>query len=263
MLLGFLTDGRVEDVAFAARRGFDCLELALFGETPLFRDHGDLERALEDQGVPLVAVSLFGVNYFHRDPAEARKARDLLERVMDLAAALGAPLLVAGTGTPPGDRPQERVLAAVERFCPILRDAQSHGLDFAFYNCSWENVIDRPSAWEVALPKLQGAGVKFDPSHPIQAGRDWKLELLAAGPHLMHCHAKDVLRAGGQFIPDPNPGLGEMRWEEFYGILNHVGYDNAVCIEPHSPLYAGTRRHGYLELSRRYLRQFYLDPTGL
>jgi sugar phosphate isomerase/epimerase len=177
-------------------------------------------------------------------------------RVTDLAAALGAPLLIAGTGTPLGDNPEAQYMAAVERLRPSIQEAQSRGLKFAFYNCHWENVIDRPAAWERALPELPGVGIKFDPSHPIQGGRDWKSELLAAGPHLMHAHAKDVLQVGGKFVADPNPGLGDIRWEEFFGILYHAGFDGAVCIEPHSALYTGPRRYDFLKLSGHYLRRF-------
>lgn len=256
MRLGFLTDGRTEDAAFAAREGFDCVELALFGDTPLFQDHGAFRRALADAGVALAAVSLFGQNYFDAEGAKAREKRDRLRRVIDLTAELGAPVVVFGTGTPPGNSHREKALNGVEELRPVVAEAQGRGLKVAFYNCHWENWVDRPDIWEVALPRVPGVGVKFDPSHPFQAGRDWQAELLAAGPHLMHAHAKDVLRVGGKFIADPNPGLGSIRWEEFFGILYHVGYEGAVCIEPHSALYTGERRHDFLRLSGRYLRQF-------
>lgn len=55
MQLGFLTAGTVDDVHFAARHGFDCLELALFGDTPLFRDHADFHAALQAQRIALSA----------------------------------------------------------------------------------------------------------------------------------------------------------------------------------------------------------------
>lgn len=257
MQLGFLTDGRVEDVAFAARERFDCVELALFGDTPLFDDCRAFARALADHGIALAAVSLFGQNYFHAAEAERQKLGERLRRVTDLALALGAPLLIAGTGTPPGSGEEAQCLAAVEHLRPAIQAAQARGLKVAFYNCHWENVIDRPAAWERALRELPGVGIKFDPSHPIQGGRDWKAELLAAGPHLMHAHAKDVLQVGGKFVADPNPGLGDIRWEEFFGILYHVGFDGAVCIEPHSALYTGPRRYDFLKLSGQYLRRFF------
>lgn len=257
MQLGFLTDGRTDDAPFAAAEGFDCLELALFGDTPLFNDHSAFKNALADNGIPLAAVSLFGQNYFSTDGAEARRCTERLRRVVDLTAHLGAPLVVFGTGiTPPGADLKAQVQSAVEGLRPVIAEAQEQGLGVAFYNCHWENVIDRPEAWEIALPQLSGVGVKFDPSHPIQGRRDWKAELLAAGPYLLHAHAKDVLEVGGQFVADPNPGLGDIRWETFFGILNHVAYTGAVCIEPHSALYTGERRHDFLRLSGRYLRSF-------
>lgn len=252
MQLGFLTDGKIEDVAFAAREGFDCLELALFGDTPLFDDSGNFKQALADHGIALPAVSIFGQNYFEGDG----KTLDRLRRVIDLTAALGSPLVIFGTGTPPDGTEETQITAALEHLRPAISSAQGQGLGVAFYNCHWENVIDRPSAWDLALPQLEGVGVKFDPSHPAQAGRDWKAELLAAGPHLRHAHAKDVLKVGGRFVADPNLGLGDIRWEEFFGILYHLEFDGAVCIEPHSAIYTGERRYDFLKLSGQYLRRF-------
>jgi sugar phosphate isomerase/epimerase len=256
MKLGFLTDGNTEDVAFAAAEGFDCLELALFGDTPLFDDHAAFKQALTESGVALAAVSLFGQNYFDADAGKAASNRERLRRVFALTVALGVPVVVFGTGTPPGNSHRAKALAGAEGLRPLVEEAQGRGLTVAFYNCHWENWIDRPDTWEVALPLLPGMRIKFDPSHPIQAGRDWRAELLAAGPDLAHAHAKDVLEVGGTFVADPNPGLGDIRWESFFGILNHVGYDGAVCIEPHSALYTGPRRHEFLRLSGRYLRRF-------
>lgn len=256
MQLGFLTDGNVADVTFAAAEGFDCLELALFGDTRLFEDHAAFRSALADNGIALAAVSLFGQNYF--DTEKGAACLDRLRRVLDLTASLGAPIVVFGTGTPPGRSHREKGVNGAIHLSSILTDAFDRNLTPAFYNCHWENWIDRPEVWEVTMPMREGVGIKFDPSHPIQAGRDWKVELVAAGPRLVHTHAKDVLSVGGKFLSDPNPGFGDIRWEEFFGILYHLEYDGAVCIEPHSPLYTGPRRYEFLRLSGRYLRRFIL-----
>lgn len=260
MKLGFLTDGRTEDASFAADAGFDCLELALFGDTPLFENHRDFQSSLQDNGIPLAAVSLFGLNYF--DPEKGAFAVETLRRVFDLTAALDCPLVVFGTGTPPGNSHREKALNALDKVAPLVTEAQSKGLAVALYNCHWENWIDRPDAWHVVLPRLPGVGIKFDPSHPVQGHRDWKEELLATGSHLRHTHAKDVLEVNGRYIPDPNPGMGDIRWEVFFGILYHLGYTGAVCIEPHSPVYTGDRRHDFLRLSGSYLRQFIVRSHG-
>jgi sugar phosphate isomerase/epimerase len=261
MQLGFLTSGTVEDVRFARQEGFDCVELALFGDTPLFRDHHAFQHALNDEGINLAAVSLFGKNHQDTDASIRKANAELWEQTADLAAELGTDLFIAGAGRIP-DIPDEAQWEEVaERLQSAIEGVQRRGLEFAFYNCHWENVIDRPAAWACALPKLPGIGIKFDPSHPVYDHRDWTAELVEAGPHLMHTHAKDVLRVGDTMISDPNPGLGQIAWGPFFGILYHVGYDGAVCIEPHSALYTGENRHRFLALSGRYLRQFMLPDV--
>ncbi len=261
MKLGFLTGGTAEDVRFARQNGFDCVELALFGDTPLFQDHQAFKSALKDEGITLAAVSLFGRN--HQDPDETlRQANAVLwERAADLAVELGTDVFVAGAGRIPTLPDEAQWEEVAERLRPRIAAVQRRGLTFAFYNCSWENSIDRPAAWACVLPKLPGAGIKFDPSHPVYDQRDWMAELLEAGPNLVHLHAKDVLRVGGTLISDPNPGLGQIDWGGFFGILYHVAYDGAVCIEPHSALYTGKDRHRFLTLSGRYLRQFLLPEA--
>jgi sugar phosphate isomerase/epimerase len=258
MQLGFLTDGNPTDVRFAYKEGFPCLELALFGGPHPAHRYADFKKALTDHRITLAAVSLFGQNYF--DEVTGTEKRALLDDTIQLAAELGATNIVFGSGTPPGGTLRDRAKAGVAGLHAPITQAQELGLSVAFYNCHWENFIDRPDLWEIALPLAPGVGVKFDPSHPAQARRDWRSELLAAGPHLRHVHAKDVLEVGGKFVADPNPGLGDIDWGAFFGILYHVGYTGAVCIEPHSPLYTGEKRHDFLRLSARYLRQFLLEP---
>ena len=124
------------------------------------------------------------------------------------------------------------------------------------------NAINTPAAWDHVLPQLPGVGIKFDPSHPAYENRDWMPELVAAGPHLVHAHAKDVLRIGGELAQDPNPGLGEIAWGPFFALLYAAGYDGAVCIEPHSQLYTGEKRYQFLVISQRYLQQFMLPDLG-
>ena len=243
MQLGFLTDGNPKDVAFAVETGFHCLEIALFGDSPLFDDPTPFQSALEESEITLAAVSIFGQDYFDPQTSPARQER--LRKVIHLADTLGSPVVVFGTGAS-----CPSVDAALELLAPAIHQAEAAGILPAFYNCSWENTIDRPSAWD-HLP--DGIHVKFDPSHPVQAGRDWKSELLAAGNRLVHTHAKDVLEVGGKFIADPNPGLGDIRWESFFGILNHLQFEGAVCVEPHSPIYTGNRRYEFLRLSHHYL----------
>jgi len=259
MQLGFITLGDTEDVFFARKYDFDCLEVALFTDQPFKGDPAQFKRACNGEGVPVAAVSLFGQEFISPDAMVRGKAADRLKEAADLAAMLGAPVVVTGSGSA-GEGMSRRAAwdRSLEVMEPLVKQVQSRGLTFAFYNCHWANEVNTPDAWDYVLPKLPGAGVKFDPSHPVYEGRDWMPDCLAAGPHMVHAHAKDVLRVGETRIPDPNPGLGQINWGAFFGLLYEAGYDAAVCIEPHSAVYTGERRYPGLVMSGRYLRQFML-----
>ncbi|HUS57788.1 MAG TPA: sugar phosphate isomerase/epimerase [Planctomycetota bacterium] len=259
MQLGFITSGTVDDVKFARKFGFDCLEVALFGDTPLFNDCKDFRKACDAEGIPVSAVSLFGQNYTSPDAAVRKDTAKRLQKMADLAAKLAAPVVITGSGSGNQDMSLQRKWNySIEVLKPLIEKIQAKKLGFAFYNCHWENEVNTPAAWEYVLPKLPGTGIKFDPSHPAYDNRDWTPDLLAAGPNILHAHAKDVLRVNGKLIPDPNPGLGEINWSVFFGLLYNAGYNKAVCIEPHSAVYTGDRRYAALELSGRFLRQFIL-----
>jgi sugar phosphate isomerase/epimerase len=63
------------------------------------------------------------------------------------------------------------------------------------------------------------------------------------GERIFHAHAKDleidrdglyehgVMSLGMGWQVPRLPGLGEVRWAEFFAALYAVGYDGAVCIE--------------------------------
>ena len=246
MTLGFLTDGCLADVAFAAQEGFECLEIELHGDTPLFLDASELRANLLEKKIAVAAVSLFGQDYFGPDSAASLTR---LSKAVALGAALGAGAIVFGSGSHAPDP-----LAAAERLASAIGAAHEAGMGAAFYNGHGENIVDRPSAWYEVLPAVKGLGIQFDPAQPAALGRDWRAELLAAGPHLVHVHARDVLSVAGKVLAEPNPGLGDIDWSAFFGILHHVGYVGPVCIAPRGELYTGARRYDFLRLSAQFLR---------
>lgn len=256
MRLGFLTDGTVEDVKFAARHGFGCLEVALFGDSPLYEDSSEFQQACEDEGIPVSAVSLFGQRLFGPDEEGVEEGRGNFNAASDLAARLGAPVFVAGSADYEDIDRKDQWEMVIDEMGPMIEGVQEKGLDYAFYNCHWENVVNTPEAWARVLPFIPGAGIKFDPSHPVYAGQDWMPQMWKAGKDIIHTHAKDTLWIDGERIPDPNPGLGEMNWGAFFGILYQLEIDVDVCIEPHSWVYTGEKRYPALLLSKRHLEQF-------
>ena len=256
MRLGFLTDGRVEDVTFAQQKQFGCLEVALFGDSPLYKDCKDFKKACSDSGIPVCAVSLFGQRLCGKDRKAVKKGREHFRAARDLALKLGAEILIAGSARYEDIPEEDQYERVIKDMAPMIEQVQDKGLDFAFYNCRWENVVCTPEAWARVLPDIPDAGIKFDPSHPVYDGRDWMPDMWKAGERILHCHAKDTMWIAGQRIPDPNPGLGQTNWGAFFGILYELGLDVDVCIEPHSAVYSGKNRYPALMLSKRHLEQF-------
>jgi len=261
MRLGFLTGGSVEDVKFAKKHGFGCLEVALFGDSPLYKSCKAFKKACEQNGIPVAAVSLFGQRHIGKDKKGVTAGRKYFRAARDLAVKLDAPIFVAGSGryedVPEADQ-REMVIREMK---PMIAEVQDKGLKFAFYNCHWENVVCSPEGWARVLPEIPGAGIKFDPSHPVYDGRDWMPEMWKAGKRILHTHAKDTMWIDGQRIADPNPGLGQMNWGAFFGILYEQELDVDVCIEPHSRVYTGDRRYAALLLSKRHLEQFLMPEA--
>ncbi|MFP4026746.1 MAG: sugar phosphate isomerase/epimerase family protein [Candidatus Brocadiia bacterium] len=255
MKLGFLTDGCTDDVEFASENGFGCLEVALFGDSPLYEDCSEFKQACDNADISVSAVSLFGQKMFG-EADSVGEGRKNFEAARDLAVELQAPVFVAGSARYEEIPEDEQWEMVIEEMTPMIRAVQDRGLTYAFYNCHWENVVCKPEAWARVLPEVSGAGIKFDPSHPVYDGREWMPDMWKAGDRIVHTHAKDTLWIDGERIPDPNPGLGQMNWGAFFGILYELGLDVDVCIEPHSAVYTGENRYPALLLSKRYLERF-------
>jgi sugar phosphate isomerase/epimerase len=86
-------------------------------------------------------------------------------------------------------------------------------------------------------------GLNFDPSHLVWQMIDYCRAVREFGERIFHVHAKDleidrdglyehgVMSLGMGWQVPRLPGLGEVRWAEFFAALYAAGYDGAVCIE--------------------------------
>ena len=258
MKLGFCSRGTVEDVQFAAANGFDCIELDIFpgADMSAYDDVSELVKASGDEDIEISALLQFGHQFLGDDTEAIATSDDVFAKAFDLAQRVGAPVLITSAGRLEDVPMEEQYKMVIDKMAPKCAEVTAAGLKFGFYNCTWSNVVCDPESWARVLPFLEGAGIKFDPSHPLYEQRPYEPELLAAGSRIYHTHAKDVLWINGVRIPDPNPGFGQINWGVFFALLHHVGYDEAVCIEPHSAIYSGDRRDDFLKLSGAILRQY-------
>jgi sugar phosphate isomerase/epimerase len=112
-------------------------------------------------------------------------------------------------------------------------------------------------------------GLNYDPSHLIWQFIDEIQPIYEFRDRIFHVHAKDmelyrdklaqdgILSAGVGWAIPRLPGLGEVRWREFFAALYATGYDFVVSIEHEDRAFEKTE-----ELVKRgfYLTRDYLRP---
>jgi sugar phosphate isomerase/epimerase len=113
-------------------------------------------------------------------------------------------------------------------------------------------------------------GLNYDPSHLVWQHMDHVQPIYDYKHKLHHIHLKDVKiyknkldRVGIMANPleyhSPKiPGLGDVRWRDFFSALTTVGYRGPVCIEVEDKSFEGSQEdiESSILTSRNYLSQF-------
>ena len=120
-----------------------------------------------------------------------------------------------------------------------------------------------------AIPS-ENFGLNYDPSHLVWMQMDEVQPLFDYREKLHHIHLKDVkvykdkldkvgiLAHPLEYHSPKIPGLGDVRWRDFFSALTTVGYKGPVCIEVEDKAYEGSEAdiHSAILTSRNYLSQF-------
>lgn len=273
MRIGFIARADENEFAFAQKHGFPCVE---FNTSPKglasFRDAAaDVPKWAKKHGVDISSFGYFGAEYFSEDEETRRLSREGAPAAVDVCAALGAPVFVLGTGSPPRRmqpqrhpaKPQpvpidEACRMAVEALGPVVEKAEGLGLKVAFYNCDWANFCYNEGAWGAMLAALPNAGIKFDPSHPFYRGEDYLAQMRDWGHRFWHTHAKGGMKTlGGERLQDPPAGMDQIDWPSFMAMLHAVGYRGDLNIEPHSQTWVRPEmRYRGILFTQKHLRPF-------
>jgi sugar phosphate isomerase/epimerase len=291
-----LGDLSLEEVlAFAADERFACVELMCWPPGKADRRYagvthldvaafGDDEAAHVRDLVRLHGVNISGLGYYPNpldpDPAHRKMVGDHLLKVIRAAAKLG----VGVVNTFIGRDPARTVAANFEQlpkvWGPVLAEAKAAGVKIGIEHCpmlfsddEWpggKNVPVSPELWRKLFAAFPDAplGLNFDPSHLVWQFIDCSRAVREFGPKLVHVHAKDeridhdrlyavgVLGLG--WHTPKLPGLGDVKWGEFFAALTDTGYAGPVCIEVEDRAYEGSLndRKRALRQSRKFLEQF-------
>jgi sugar phosphate isomerase/epimerase len=284
-----------EVLAFAADEGFACVEPMCWPPGKGDRRYAgvthidvanfgadDAER-LRDL-VRIHGVGISGLGYYPNpldpDAAHRKLVGDHLMKVIRAAAKLGVGVVNTFIGRDPRATVEASLAQAKAVWSPIIAEAKGAGVRIGIEHCpmlfsddEWpggKNVASCPSAWHRLFEMFPDAtlGLNFDPSHLVWQFIDCARAVREFGPNIVHVHAKDeridpdrlyAVGALGMGWHTPKlPGLGEVKWGEFFAALTDAGYGGPVCIEVEDRAYEGSLadRKRALRQSRKFLEQF-------
>jgi len=286
-----------EVVKFASEENFACIELMCWPKGKAERryagvTHLDVVDFTNDDAKRIqdlmgrAGVQISGLGYYPNplapDENEANVYIEHIKRVIAAAQLLGAGVVNTFIGrdwTKSVDDNWPRFLTVWK---PMIKFAEDHGVRIAIEHCpmlftkdEWpggKNLMTSPAIWRRMFEAIPSPsfGLNFDPSHFIWQQMDYIKPLWEFGERIFHVHAKDarldrnrleevgILATPLQFHTPKLPGMGDVNWGRFLGVLRDTGYDGPVCIEVEDRAYEGSlaKRKASLRQSRDYLKQF-------
>ena len=284
-----------EVLAFAADEGFACVEPMCWPVGKADRryagvTHIDVTDFTDDSAdelrdlLRIHGVGLSGLGYYPNpldpDAAHRRMVGDHLVKVIRAAAKLGVRVVNTFIGRDPSATVEASLEQVQKVWPPILAEAKAAGVRIGIEHCpmlfsdnEWpggKNLATSPAIWRRLFEMFPDGtlGLNFDPSHLVWQSIDCARALREFGPRIVHAHAKDeridrdrLYEVGvmglGWHVPKL-PGLGDVKWGEFFAALTDAGYNGPICIEVEDRAYEGSLadRKRSLRQSRKFLAQF-------
>ena len=282
--------------AFAAAEGFGCVELMCWPPGKADRKYagvthldvtafGPAEAATVTALVNKYGVSVSGLGYYPNpldpDPDHRQTVVEHLKKVIRAAALLGVGVVNTFIGRDPAQTVEANLTLLPHVWNPLVELATGVGVKVGIEHCpmlfsddEWpggKNVASTPAVWRRLFALYPGGtvGLNFDPSHLVWQFIDCGRAVREFGRHIVHVHAKDeridrerlyeVGVMGLRWHQPKLPGLGDVRWGEFFAALTDVGYTGPVCIEVEDKAYEASLddRKRAVRQSKRYLDQFF------
>jgi sugar phosphate isomerase/epimerase len=293
-ILGDLT---LEEVmAFAADEGFPCVEVMCWPPGKADRryagvTHLDVTNFTDETAahvrdlVRIHGVRISGLGYYPNpldpDPAHRQTVGEHLKKVIRAAPKIGVRIVNTFIGRDPCESLAKNLEAARQVWPPIVAEAHAAGVRIGIEHCpmlfsddEWpggKNLAVSPGVWRALFGMFPGGtlGLNFDPSHLVWQFIDCGRAVREFGAHIVHAHAKDeridheklyeVGALGLGWHKPKLPGLGDVKWGEFFAALTDAGYHGPVCIEVEDQAYEDSldARKRALRQSRKFLEQFF------
>jgi len=221
--------------------------------TPVLSATDDIISAVKEYGVSIGAVGRWGRKRLNEDLTvngdELKAEYDLI----DFCEKVGCPVYMTGINYVNGFSYFSNITAAVNYFENLIKYSDGR-VKICTYNCEWENYVNKPHEWDIVHGHLKELGIKFDPSHTINGGRDYLSEIVHYGDRVYHIHLKGTINIDGIHLDDPPAGLDSVNWPAFLSAFRKFGYDGMLSIEPHSATWQGEIGEKGLQYTIRYMK---------
>ena len=218
--------------------GLDYAEFDVNADDISYLNRAEIRKALSETGVKLGAVGRWGRDRITADGSICAKEQKDEFDLIDMCAELGCPVYITGCIYVDGLSSYQHVSAAIAYFQSLI-DYAAGRVKLCVYNCSWNNYVNKPHEWDIINDHLKALGIKFDPSHTVNGGRDYLSEAALYGANFDHVHLKGTLNIDGRHIDDPPAGMDMINWGALLSILRKYNYQGMLSIEPHSATWQG------------------------
>jgi sugar phosphate isomerase/epimerase len=286
-----------EVVDFASDNRFACIEMMCWPLGKAERRYAGVTHinvdALDDAQVQHIQqylqqknVFISGLGYYP-NPLDADEAKALheiehIKKVIRAAAKLGIPVVNTFIGRNPKLSIDDNFKIFEERFPSIVEEAEKHQVKIGIENCpmfftgdEWpggKNLAFSPAIWRRMFDIIPNPlfGLNYDPSHLVWMQMDEVQPLYEFKDRIHHVHLKDVkvyhdklnevgiLATPLEYHSPKLPGLGDVRWRDFFSALTTIGYRGPTCIEVEDRAYEDSEEMVKTSIlqSRNFLSQF-------
>ena len=266
-----------EVMAFASENQFECVEIMCWPGTHADKrryagvTHLDVDRLDVDETNAILRqnkVFISGLGYYPNpldpDPEKSEFYIEHLKKIIRAANRLNIPVVNTFIGRNPTLPMRENLELFKKLWKPIIDVAEQEQIKIGIENCpmlytldEWpggKNLAVSPAVWDYMFEAFPTPlfGLNYDPSHPVLQRMDEIKPLYNYKDRLHHIHLKDIRiyqekldRVGMFALPSEYhspklPGLGDVRWAEFFSALGDIRYRGPVVIEVEDKAYEGS-----------------------
>ena len=293
-----LADKSFEEVVqFASNHRFSCVEMMCWPKGKAERRYAGVTHVnvgeLDDSEVQSLKKTLdenkifiSGLGYYPNpldpDKEQAAYYREHIKKVIRAAPKLGVGVVNTFVGRDPSKNMEDNLAEFAEHFPALVKEAENHGVNLAIENCpmyftndewpSGKNLAISPAVWRKMFEIIPSPsfGLNYDPSHMVWMQMDEIKPIYEFKNRLHHIHLKDVkvykdklnevgiLATPLEYHSPKIPGLGDVRWGDFFAALTDVGYKGPVVIEVEDKAYEGSEEDIKTAIltARNYVSQF-------